>query len=230
MRNFSRGKHCPSVFFQWMDNGFESNKFIEKAEKMDFEQAVQYVLDRMQKELSPQLLYHSIGHTRDDVVPAVGRLAEFTGVKGESLTLLQTAAWFHDLGFVISAVDHELKSVQIAKDVLPGYGYSSDQIKIVEGAILATIVPQNPQSELGLLLSDADLDVLGRQDFFDRNMALRKELENFGRKFSDEEWYINQIKFIEAHRYFSSAARMLRDEQKQNNLAALRRLLTAIKK
>lgn len=36
----------------------------------DFEQAVQYALGRLERELSLKLCYHSLEHTRDDVVPA----------------------------------------------------------------------------------------------------------------------------------------------------------------
>lgn len=193
---------------------------------MNFERAVQYVVTRLENELSPQLLYHGIEHTRDDVVPAVKRLAELEGVQGESLSLLLTAAWFHDLGFIVQSANHEHISVDFAKKELPACDYTPDQIKIVEGAILATIVPQNPHSELEQLLSDADLDVLGREDFLVRNIALRKELANFGREFSDEDWYTSQIKFIDRHRYFSSSARMLRDEQKQKNIAILQQELS----
>lgn len=188
---------------------------------MDFERAVQYVVSRLENDLSPLLLYHGIGHTRDDVVPAVKRLADFQGIQGESLSLLLTAAWFHDLGFIVQSANHELISIDIAKKELPNYDYTAEQIKVVEGAILATIVPQNPHSELEQLLSDADLDVLGREDFLARNIALRKELANFGREFTDEAWYTSQIKFIEGHRYFSNSARVLRDAQKQKNIAVL---------
>ena len=192
---------------------------------MDFERAVQYVLARLENELSPHLLYHGIEHTLDDVVPAVKRLADMEGVQGESLTLLLTAAWFHDLGFIVQSANHELISVEITQKELPNYHYTPDQIKIVEGAILATIVPQNPKSKFEQLLSDADLDVLGREDFFARNIALRKELANFGREFSDEVWLTSQINFVEGHRYFSTSARMLRDEQKKKNIDALRQAL-----
>lgn len=113
---------------------------------MDFERAVQYVVTRLENELSPLLLYHGIEHTRDDVVPAVKRLADLQGIRGESLSLLLTAAWFHDLGFIVQAANHELISVEIAKKELPDYDYTAEQIKVVEGAILATIVPQNPHS------------------------------------------------------------------------------------
>ena len=46
-----------------------------------FEQAKQYFLQRLERELSPNLLYHGITHTRDDIVPAVEMFASMEGVQ-----------------------------------------------------------------------------------------------------------------------------------------------------
>src|SRR5688500_819275 len=35
----------------------------------DYEAALRYALDRLERELSPNLFYHSLQHTRDDVFP-----------------------------------------------------------------------------------------------------------------------------------------------------------------
>src|SRR6478672_10020954 len=113
-----------------------------------FEQAKQYAENRLLRELSPKLVYHSIAHTRDEVVPAVETLAEMEGVRGKSLLLLRTAAWFHDLGYTESAVHHELIGARVATEVLPSFGYSSDDVEVVKWAILATALPQAPNNLL----------------------------------------------------------------------------------
>ena len=77
---------------------------------LNFQHAKQYALHRLERELSPNLLYHGIAHTRDDVVLAVKLLANMEGIHGDSLSLLLTAAWFHDLGFVEQPQYHELIS------------------------------------------------------------------------------------------------------------------------
>ena len=77
-----------------------------------FDDARQYAVQRLERELSPNLLYHGIMHTRDDVVPAVEALAAQEGVQEGPGSLLVTAAWFHDLGFIESATDHELISAR----------------------------------------------------------------------------------------------------------------------
>jgi len=195
---------------------------------LNFQHAKQYALHRLERDLSPNLLYHGIAHTRDDVVPAVERLAGMEGIQGDSLLLLLTAAWFHDLGFVEQPQYHELISARIAVQVLPGFGYVSEQVGIVRWAILATIVPQDPQNLLEQILTDADLDILGRDDFMFHNGELRLELALFGKEYIDQEWYSRQLKFLESHTYFTASARSLRDAGKLKNIRELRNRLEEI--
>jgi uncharacterized protein len=190
-----------------------------------FEQARQYAADRLERELSPHLLYHRIAHTRDEVVPAVETLANMEGIQGRQLCLLLTAAWFHDLGYVEQALYHELISARIVCEVLPGFGYTEAQVETVRWAILATALPQLPRNLFEEILVDADLDVLGRGNFMQRNGEFRRELAFLGNEFTDEEWYSRQLKFVEGHKYFTGSARLLRDSQKVLNIADLRRTL-----
>jgi uncharacterized protein len=190
-----------------------------------FEQARQYTIHRLEQELSPNLLYHGIAHTRDDVVPAAELLAKMEGIKGESFYLLLTAAWFHDLGFIEQPVYHELISARIAAEILPGFGYSESQVEIIRWVILATVIPQAPKTILEKIMADADLDVLGRDDFMLRNGHLRRELAFFGKDYNDVEWYAGQLKFVMAHTYFTPSARTLRDAGQLKNIADLKRIL-----
>jgi HD superfamily phosphodiesterase len=66
-------------------------------DQADFEAANQYALERLKKEMARNRVYHSPMHTEREVVPSVRRLATMEGVSGER-TLLETAAYFHDLG------------------------------------------------------------------------------------------------------------------------------------
>lgn len=191
----------------------------------DLAGAARYALQRLARELSPTLTYHGLSHTRDDVVLAVERLAALEGIGGEALLVLRTAAYFHDLGFVQQRAGHEALGAAIVAEVLPTFGYSSEQIASIQGIILATRLPQAPRNQLEALLADADLDVLGRADFVARNQALRAELAAYGMPSSDVEWYRGQIAFLEAHQYFTAAARTLRAAGKQHNLQQLRRRL-----
>jgi uncharacterized protein len=180
---------------------------------------------RLRKELSPGLYYHSLAHTADDVVPAVEKFAKGEGIKGEAFDLVLTASWFHDLGFIEDRVGHEVVSARFAVEVLPGFGYSEEQIKVVKGIIMATVIPQSPKTILEQIIADADLDVLGRDDFMLRNENLRRELAFFGQEVGDTQWFSGQLKFIDSHTYFTATARKLRDEAQARNVRELKKIL-----
>lgn len=193
----------------------------------DFERVKQYVFGRLERELPPYLLYHNLAHTRDNVLPAASRLATLTGVNGECLLLLQTAAIYHDLGFIEQVSGHEAVSGRIATETLPSFGYTSDQIQLIVATIMATRIPQTPTGLQGELLADADLDAFGWKwvDFLDANRRYRLELETQGIYHTDEEWYRSQLDLLESHTYFTPAARALRAERKRENVERLTALL-----
>jgi uncharacterized protein len=187
----------------------------------DFEQARLYALRRLETELPPARVYHNVAHTRDDVVPAVERLAAMEGLEGEALLVLRTAAYFHDIGFVEQGNGHEAIGARMAAQVLPRFGYTAAQIEIITGIIMATRLPQSPRNLLEEIAADADLDVLGRDDFLARNQDLRDEMAAFSEIMSDEEWYTSQWRFLRQHRYFTASARASRARGTQGNAAAL---------
>jgi len=192
----------------------------------DFAGAWQYALRRLEGELSPLLTYHNVAHTRDDVLPAAKRLATFEQVEGEALNLLLTAVWFHDIGFVENrAAGHETVGIRIVTQILPRYDFSPAQIQIIGALILVTKIPQSPTTHLEKVIADADLDLLGRDDFWSLNQALRAETEALGRPTTDEEWYTGQLAFLQTHRYFTVSARSLRAGGKKQNIEKMLKLL-----
>ncbi len=190
-----------------------------------FEPARQYVLDRLARELSPLITYHSLAHTLEEVIPAAEQIAALEGVTGEDLLLLRTAAVYHDAGFVEQHHAHEESSARIAATALPRFGYTPEQIAVIVNIILATRLPQAPQTFLEQIMADADLNVLGQANFLLRNAALRQELAAFGQVKTDAQWYGTQLQFIRDHRYFTATASRLLDRQKQINVAAMTALL-----
>lgn len=192
----------------------------------DYERAKEYVLSRLANELSPWLTYHSLQHTRDDVLPAAERLGHHAGLEPAALLLLTTAALYHDTGFLVSYEDHETHSIFLARETLPTFGYTLEQIAVIAELIAATCMPQQPVGLLAELLCDADLDVLGRDDFWPLNRRLLAEARHFTNPGIDEaEWLRGQAEFLTEHRYFSPAARTLRDQGKARNLLLMRRAL-----
>jgi uncharacterized protein len=192
----------------------------------DIARASAYAFSRLERELSPALVYHAVCHTRDEVLPAAEKLAWLEDIIGENLLLLRTAACYHDIGFVVQYADHEAASIQIAQDILPCFGYNARQIAHVSDMIQATRLPQSPHTLCEQVLADADLENLGRESFLQRSLALRAEYIAFGHTLNLTEWYQQQLEFLERQHYFTNAARRLYTVGKQRNMTLLRMLMT----
>ena len=131
------------------------------------------------------------------------------------------AAWFHDLGYIVRYSDNEPIAVEMVHEVLPTLGFDDDDVAIIEGMIWATQLPQRPRSPVEELLADADLDALGRPDFWEIQESLRVEHAAQGLPVDDRAWIEQQIEFVGSHRYFSAAARERNDEAKARHVAQL---------
>ena len=191
----------------------------------NFEAARNYALERLETELPDDLSYHSLSHTRDDVVPAADRLAELEGINGEERILLLTAAWYHDIGFIERYPNNEMIGARIAEENLLRFGYTPEQIQMVKDLIMATCMPQQPHSLLQKIIADADMDSLGREDFFVISDNLRVEMAVRGEVYAAEDWYQKEFDFLKSHRYFTAAARQLRDAGKERNIQVFADLL-----
>lgn len=197
-------------------------------QRPDWERANQHILQRLARELAPDLAYHGVHHTRDDVVPAAERLAGLARLDGEGVALLRTGAAYHDAGFLEQYSDNEPIAVRIAAETLPGFGFSPGYIQVITGLIMATRLPQSPKTFLEELMCDADLDSLGRDDYFITSHNLHRELGAYGVHLTLEKWYERQIQFLMSHSYFTAVARTLREAGKQANIAELKRRLNCM--
>lgn len=190
---------------------------------MDFNGAKKYALDRLRKELPDNLYYHHVHHTKD-VCKAIEEIAEAEGVNSEELTLLKTAGLFHDIGFIEKYHDNEHIAASIAKEVLPKFDYTEEQISVIEGLILATRIPQKPQNHLEKIICDADLDYLGREDFREVSNSLMKEWRAQGLIEDEKDFNEKQIKFFKNHHYFTESARKKRGDLKRKHFAEIEKL------
>lgn len=192
---------------------------------MNFEGAKNFILNKLTRELDPRLTYHSLAHTLDVHDSAV-RIGKLEGLSEYSLVLLRTAAVFHDSGMLITYRGHEEASVQIIRDILPGFSYTPEEISRIESMIHTTKIPQSADEKLSMILCDADLDYLGREDYFMISHQLKYEWDVLNiNPTTLSDWYALQLKFVGNHRYFTKSARETRQDKKLSNLAQIREIL-----
>jgi putative nucleotidyltransferase with HDIG domain len=193
---------------------------------MDYRAAKQFILAKLRDELSEQLRYHGIHHTLD-VLKMASEICESEGVEGHNLILVKTAALFHDAGFVKNKhAGHEAEGCTMAREYLPGFGYAEKDIETICGMIMATKIPQSPTNLLEEILCDADLDYLGRDDFFSIGSSLYEELQAYHILQDEQSWNRLQVSFLTSHKFYTTTNKSLREPIKLKYLEGLKELVS----
>jgi predicted metal-dependent HD superfamily phosphohydrolase len=184
------------------------------------------LLADLKVKLNAKLAYHGLHHTLD-VLKVTEELCVLENVKGKEAILLKTAALLHDAGFVENKhLGHEAAGCVLAESILPDYNYSPEQIEHICQMIMATKIPQTPLDHLGAMLCDADLDYLGRTDFYPIAQSLFDELKDYGIIQEAAAWDKIQVGFLENHRFFTATNQKRREQEKQKRLNELRERVT----
>jgi uncharacterized protein len=183
-----------------------------------------FILQKLDKELPGDLTYHGIHHTVD-VFNAAMKIAATEQLSPEEIKLLRIAVLYHDAGFTATYKNHEEKACEMAREHLPAYGYTNEEIGTICGMIMATKIPQNPKTLLERIICDADLDYLGRDDFHRISKTLHEEIKKYVKVHHDKEWNIIQKKFLEEHHYHTKFSRVKRAPKKEKYLEEIRQLI-----
>lgn len=191
---------------------------------IQFHDIQEYIFDLLEKKLPHDLYYHNLKHTVD-VVTEVELIGWAEGVSDDELLLLKTAALFHDVGHITAYDNHEFHGTEMARQMLPRFRYTHDQIDQVCRIIMSTKLPPAPHDLLEQIICDADLDYLGRIDFIPVSNMLYEELHVRNKIASLNDWNKLQLKFISGHQYFTNTARNLREVNKQQQIERIRSLI-----
>ncbi|OFX18962.1 MAG: hypothetical protein A2033_01405 [Bacteroidetes bacterium GWA2_31_9] len=201
-----------------------NKKFKIRFQIIKYDDLEEFMLDKLERELPKHLFYHNLKHTID-VVIQVELIGRSEGLNDEELLLMRTAGLFHDAGHIIQSPNHEYYSTVLAREILPEYGYSTEQIDIICDTIMATQLPPKPTNLMQNIICDADLDYLGRTDFIPVSETLYKEL-NAQKIITDYNvWNNIQIKFLSGHHYFTDTANKLREVNKQKQIDRIKSLI-----
>ncbi|MFN0215026.1 MAG: HD domain-containing protein [Saprospiraceae bacterium] len=192
---------------------------------MDYRAAKKFILSKLRNELSDRLVYHGVHHTLD-VLKMAAELCEREGVGEHDQVLVKTAALFHDAGFIKNKhAGHEAEGCILVRETLPKFGYATTDIECVCSMIMATKIPQSPNTLLEEILCDADLDYLGRDDFFAIGETLFEELQSYQLIGDEQSWNRLQVSFLNAHQFYTRTNKELREPVKRQYLEDLQELV-----
>ena len=197
----------------------------EKGSK-EFLKLKQWILKKLKDELPDHLIYHDVNHTLD-VYNASITIAIREKITGKELDLLKVAALFHDSGFTATVKGHEEVGCELARKTLPKYGFDEKQIEQICDLIMSTKIPQSPKNLLQRIICDADLDYLGRDDFYSTGNKLFQELNATGMKLNEEAWNRLQIGFLDKHSYWTKTSKAIREPKKKYHVNKVRALVNS---
>lgn len=188
---------------------------------MQFEKAHSFLIDKLEKGLPEYLHYHNVEHTQR-VLASTILLAQAENISEEDLIILKTAALFHDAGFLETYTGHEEISCEMARKWLPRFEYNNEQVEKICKLILVTKMPQSASSKLEEIICDADLFYLGTNQYITISNSLYKELHEAAFIKNRSEWNEQQLKFLQAQRYFTKSAQKRLSKGLQSNLQKIK--------
>ncbi len=196
---------------------------MHKIDDAVLDRAKQYVLKLLETKLRSELVFHKPDHTKN-VVKSAREIGEKSNLSKEEMNLVLFCAWFHDVGYTEAYTGHEAISVRIASDFLEKEGADESLIKQVTNIIMATKIPQKPDSMPAKVLCDADLKHLSDVDYYESAELIRQEkkmIEN--RKISKLEFDYQSVEFFSLHNYHTEYGKTVLRKGKEKNLALIQK-------
>lgn len=180
-----------------------------------------YVFEVMKEKLPQALVYHNFRHTVE-VVHFCRELIAMEGTSDKDKEIILIAAWFHDLGHIYGAENHEKRSAELATSFLKSINYPQHKIDQIVATIKVTkfnVAPTNNKEEI---IKDADTAHIATKKFKKKSELLRKELGLLGNSISKSKWLSINIEFLtNEHRFYTKYAIKNWDRSKNRNLIKL---------
>jgi len=167
-----------------------------------------HVEELFNKQLPEGIGYHDLDHTQY-VASQARIIGKESGLTENEQDIAETAAWFHDIGFLNTTEDHETESQKMAREYLSSNDVPKDVIDRIHQCIEATRMPQDPGNDpIASVLCDADMSYLSEDFYIKRTMLLREEWNTTReKKISKKDYYVETIELFNNHNYHTEYAR-----------------------
>jgi uncharacterized protein len=179
-----------------------------------------FVINLLKTKIPSTYYYHNYEHTLY-VLQKAAEIGTHENCSEKELELLSVAALWHDTGYINTYKGHEEEGCKLAREYLPGYGYTTDDIDKICGMIMATKIPQSPKNKLEEIIADADLSYLGTGHAKMLAQKMFKELNALNPLVTKEAWHKTEIDFLTTHHYFTGYCKENKENIKQAYLKSL---------
>jgi predicted metal-dependent HD superfamily phosphohydrolase len=176
-----------------------------------------FVFNLFKEKLPQYCVYHNFNHTKL-TVDAVKKISEEYDLDSEDKENLIIAAWFHDVGYVVSNQNHEKESIEITKEYFKKT-IDKDRLDKIADLISSTVYLSEKNNLLEEILHDADFSNIGKKKFVQRADLLKCEWEKINNKtYSDVEWADLQYNFIIQKIFKTEAAEKKYGKRRERNI------------
>lgn len=186
-----------------------------------------YVMGILKNLENDGYVYHNLSHTMD-VFERADYLCQKEWVNDDLAELVHLWALFHDTWFTKVFNWDEKVWVEIFEDWISQYypDYPMDRINIISWIILATDIYTQPENKLQEIIKDADIDSLGRSDFFEKWKLLKEEYKNkWWIDYSDRDRIERNQKLLNTVKFYTKTSIWERAAEFKQNLETLEKML-----
>jgi len=187
-----------------------NEKFFLKLQLLRLQDVEEHVFGLLRQNLPPNIYFHS-AKWQEEIYYLVDLYSRAEELTLEETLLVRTAALLMDVGYIWSYDEHESESIRFARETLPQYRYSDQQIQSIVNLIEATRGMRKPENKMEEILIDAEMSYLGRADFETLNELYFREMYEHQKVNSWDEWAKMQIVILSNHRFYTHVANVLRD-------------------
>ncbi|MBN2480410.1 MAG: HD domain-containing protein [Bacteroidales bacterium] len=194
-------------------------------------EVAKYIEELFIEKIPANMTYHNLVHT-EHVVNQAKIIGKKSGLNDEETGLVVTAAWFHDIGFIMTYEGHEEESKKIAQQYLSSHGIRQESIYRILKCIDSTRMPQDPGDDiLSKVLCDADMSYIAENFYIDRTMLLWNEWNNIAdRDLSKYDYLKDTIEMFENHNFHTEYGKKMLTPGKERNYKCLLEMLEKTEK
>jgi len=172
--------------------------------------------------------YHHFWHALEISARSV-EIAKKEGRNQHEQELLEIAWLFHDVGFIERYEKNEPIWAEIAKQYLTNIHYPTHDTETIVRLILATDMYIPATDILENIIKDADIDNLGRDDFWEKWEWLRQEIMHIaGKEIPKLEWYKSSLKLMQQAVFLTRTNQLEREPKKQENIQILQEKISQL--
>ncbi len=184
--------------------------FSLKLQLLRLKDLEEHVFEKLQTELPDNYYFNSFENIRQMYAHA-SLLSKAENLDIEDDIIIKTSVLLLFSGLTMSYRNYENKSAEYARQILPEYKYTDNQITTIHNLILFAKLQHEPENHFEKIMFDLKTEHFGRSDYIKLYKLQFLEYTENIRNISVQEWKKQQISLLGKHDFYTLSARRLRE-------------------